>query len=78
MPTPTPNPYTPDMVPVEIPELDEIKAPEKSSTDTASTFMILGIMVFIAIIVVEAFLLVRTGKLGPQEKPAFAGPSLQK
>ena len=51
--------------------------PECWSSGTA-TFMILGIMVFIAIIVVEAFLLVRTGKLGPQEKPAFAGPSLMK
>lgn len=51
--------YTPDQVPVEIPLSPEELNPEKSKNDLVSTFMVLGIVIFVTIIFIQAFFLVQ-------------------
>ncbi len=76
MPNTTANPYTPDKVPVEIPLTPEELNPKKTRSDAASTFMVLGIIIFVVIIFVEAFFLVQK-TTSTQTEASTNGPSLQ-
>jgi hypothetical protein len=76
MPNQIVDPYTPDQVPVEIPLSPEEMNPKRSKTDAASTFMVMGIILFVVIIFIEAFFLVQK-TTSTQTEASTKGPTLQ-
>lgn len=76
MPNQISDPYTPDQVPVEIPTLPEETNRKHGKTDAASTFMVMGIIIFVVIIFIEAFFLVQK-TTSTQTEASTKGPTLQ-